>query len=984
MNDTVNSLLKPVVNKIHSIQARRLTPFIHCSKINACLFGLRELPPILLRPLADNVITVSKEKASRDLFQAIQDMDEFITQCCSENCLKCLLSNSIRRAKHVIFELRINIVKLLEELGFDATCMKIIEEEMESQDAVDVKRIAQLLLKVHESKDKGDVYDLLHARFASLEALGISTSQLDAGNVTIPELPDHLNLVYRHDEIEIGGDQIGSGQTGVVMLGTIKATGQKIAVKVMTRKSFSQAEFDAYQREINTLSVLDHPNLLKFYGYTKDSPFWILTDYVPKGSLYHILRDPVQRLNGTERSIIACDIADGLLYLHQNGIIHRDMKSLNVLLTEDNRAKICDFGLARTRSNQPMTGLVGTAHWMAPEVLLSTPTYDEKVDVYSFGVILWELLTGDIPYHNMPTAKVAILVIEQDMRPPLPPNGPTHLIKLIQSCWEKDPAKRPSMKFVAQQLRKPKFLFPGTDEMQFIEVKARTRMNGSNGIASTRTRRSMRGCDLAALVARAELSCNAKCQPYIKELLDILTEKKAAEEAASAGAGKIIERVLMEQTGRSVYAMEKLRNCPSPQIFDVPVLRALLLYAGCSDQTKKEMAMEVLLNACGLRFDFLCSSESFLPAFLAFFKVHISCNLAEKMLELVRRLICALDNMPPSVFGLLVDMILIQPENVKLIVSCLVSTLRFDSVKTAITPSQWITIMQRFDVCSPIMVQYCDSTTSLASDSMIVDLLFQYGEYSFISTLVSNSRFGVLVIKHLPIGGDIDKIAMLYRSIMVNYPNVVSELAKYEEFYEVTSYAIESGSHELICASFRKFTVSASALNETDLCATLARAIKKESKAEKLVALMAACFSILKVEDVPEFLPLHTSFEAMLFSDKKSLRMPAFLCLSQLARYCSDISIGNLVVSAAYYISVDSTLMREVSSSVIVDHLSDSNVNLSLVLKMFIENFRESLVDDNVRKVVVALYQASRPLSCDKEKEWAERISEIHSLYICV
>ena len=976
MTETIATLVKPVVNKVNSIQARRLTPFVHCSKVNSCLSSLREIPAILSAPVHDNSLTLAREQAAHDLFQALQDIDEIITQYCSDDFFKVLVSASVRAPKKIIYDLRVSIVRLINELGFDASALRVSEEEMDREDAVDVKRIAQLLLKASKSHDIVDAQELLRARFASLEALGNNMAQVDAENVMLPELPHRLDLVFRHDEIEICQQTIGAGQTGKVMLGKIRATGQEVAVKVMTRKSLSQADFDAFQREIYTLSVLKHPNLLKFYGYTKEAPFAILTEYVAKGSLYDVLRDPTQRLNGTEKTIIACDVADGLLYLHEHGIIHRDMKSLNVLLTEDNRAKICDFGLARTRSKQPMTGLVGTAHWMAPEVLLSKPTYDEKVDVYGFGVILWELLTGDIPYHDMPTAKVAILVIGQNMRPPLPPNGPTHLINLIQSCWENDPSKRPAMKFVATQLRKKKLHFPGTDESVFEHVKRSGRAKRLNSLSATKSA-SLSGLDADALVAMAELA-DENAGEYIRDLLNLLPDKKQAEEAADAGGCRVIEKVLLEQTTRSLYAMEKLIECPSPHIFDVPVLKALLLYSGCRDQKKRESALNVLLNGCELRFDFICESESFLPALLAFFKVRVNPELSERILSMVFKLIGALDSLSPGLFSMIIDMISTQPENIRSLVTCLVATLRFDSVKNAITPQQWVKIMERFDECSPIMVQYCDSTTSFPGDAAVVNLLFDYKEYAFISTIAANTRFTSLVLGHLPIGGEPSDIVMVYRSVLVNSPDCVSKLEKVKEFYQIAGYLISSGNFELICGALRRCNVDPNVVKETSLCSILAEAILKEKRPDRLVTLMAPCFSLLRVADFPEFLPLQSLFESMLFSDNKLLRMPTFLCLSQLARYAPNMKFGDLVAAAAFFATVDSTLMRQVSCEVITTHLADPGVNPEFVLRVFLDNLDESLVDDNVRKAIFVMQKfLEHNLELWNDQEVLEKITKL-------
>ena len=122
--------------------------------------------------------------------------------------------------------------------------------------------------------------------------------------------------------------------------------------------------------------------------------------------------------------------------------------------------------MARLNSNDPKTGLIGTVHWMAPEVLMSSPTYDSKVDVYSFGIFLWELLTGDMPYQDKKPHEIIAMVTDGD-RPPLPDNVPPKLRDLITKCWSQNTNERPTMSSVVTSLVDRNSHFPGTDEAEF-------------------------------------------------------------------------------------------------------------------------------------------------------------------------------------------------------------------------------------------------------------------------------------------------------------------------------------------------------------------------------------------------------------------------------------------------------------------------------------------------------------------------------------
>jgi serine/threonine protein kinase len=143
---------------------------------------------------------------------------------------------------------------------------------------------------------------------------------------------------------------------------------------------------------------------------------------------------------------VACGAARGMAYLHSGNppVLHRDLKSANILLDESYTAKVCDFGLSRLKAQErSMTGNCGTVQWMAPEVLANM-SYNEKADVYSYGIIVWELLSRECPYDNMSAIQCALAVLNRDKRPEIPKWCPPSLHALIKSCTKKDPDQRPS------------------------------------------------------------------------------------------------------------------------------------------------------------------------------------------------------------------------------------------------------------------------------------------------------------------------------------------------------------------------------------------------------------------------------------------------------------------------------------------------------------------------------------------------------------
>ena len=280
-----------------------------------------------------------------------------------------------------------------------------------------------------------------------------------------PFLPAKLNYVLTHDMFQIG-KKIGSGTFGSVHVGIMNNTLKKVAVKVLNTQVLGGRQLETFKREVWTMATLNHPSILRLVGVTLTPPFCIVTELL-KCSLY----DRMKYLTPTKRSVIALKVAQGMEQLHAARIIHRDLKSANILLDEEDNPRVCDFGLVGFKTGNTKTGYVGTAQWMAPEVLRSSPFYDEKVDVYSFGVLLWEMLTLQEPYAGMKQDQIIMAVIDQEMRPPIGPQfGPQKLIQLIERCWHEDPTMRPPFSTITGLLLQPDFHFIGTNEQEFQQM----------------------------------------------------------------------------------------------------------------------------------------------------------------------------------------------------------------------------------------------------------------------------------------------------------------------------------------------------------------------------------------------------------------------------------------------------------------------------------------------------------------------------------
>ncbi|XP_020221346.1 serine/threonine/tyrosine-protein kinase HT1 [Cajanus cajan] len=198
-------------------------------------------------------------------------------------------------------------------------------------------------------------------------------------------------------------------------------------------------------REVTLLSRLHHQNVIKFSAACRKPPVYcIITEYLAEGSLRAYLHKLEHQTISLQKLVaFALDIARGMEYIHSQGVIHRDLKPENVLLDEDHHLKIADFGIAcEEASCDLLADDPGTYRWMAPE-MIKRKSYGRKVDVYSFGLMLWEMLTGTTPYEDMNPIQAAFAVVNKNSKPVIPSDCPPAMRALIEQCWCLQPDKRP-------------------------------------------------------------------------------------------------------------------------------------------------------------------------------------------------------------------------------------------------------------------------------------------------------------------------------------------------------------------------------------------------------------------------------------------------------------------------------------------------------------------------------------------------------------
>jgi hypothetical protein len=241
---------------------------------------------------------------------------------------------------------------------------------------------------------------------------------------------------------------LGSGGMGEVFLASDRVLGRDVALKVLRKQFAGDEEFaERFKREAMSAASLSHPNIVQVYdrGETEEGDSYIAMEYVPGGTLKERISGDGP-LEAADAASLGAQVAEALGAAHDRGMVHRDIKPQNVLLTASGGAKVADFGIARAGSSATISrtgSVMGTAGYMSPEQALGKPA-TPKSDLYSLGVVLYEALTGELPYTADNPIAVSMKHVNEPLRPPieLNPGIPEGMNALVTKLMSKDPEDR--------------------------------------------------------------------------------------------------------------------------------------------------------------------------------------------------------------------------------------------------------------------------------------------------------------------------------------------------------------------------------------------------------------------------------------------------------------------------------------------------------------------------------------------------------------
>jgi ankyrin repeat protein len=414
------------------------------------------------RQIADQTLAEAKSDAARIIADLLQQVDNL-------------------RAKLVRCDLLEQFTKFISAGFYEPDQFALLDEATLGERGIEVKMGPMIKLNKEVEATRAELATIAEAEAAKNEAERKRRAmlppdedpdeKLDASQTDVTKVRSELGLTEGTWEID-GSDleytkKLGSGTSGKVYKGLLK--GKEVAIKVLIAVDAAD-QMEEFKKEFFILTTVRSPYMVTFFGASVTPKLTMVMEYCSRGSLYHVLNNKQMDVNWEQALAFCSDMACGMEVLHNfkpDPIVHRDLKSLNLLVTNDWRVKVCDFGLSRmTGGNNLETfkKLCGTFAYCAPEIF-SGGTFTDRSDVYSMGIVLWEVVYRAIrggyqqPFSEFPNLHHDFQIMLQaasGVRPTIPPETPQVMRTLIEDCVAAEVAKRPTAGQVAERLAKIK------------------------------------------------------------------------------------------------------------------------------------------------------------------------------------------------------------------------------------------------------------------------------------------------------------------------------------------------------------------------------------------------------------------------------------------------------------------------------------------------------------------------------------------------
>ena len=1022
-------LLETLKAGIERLRTFELTTKIHCSKINSLLRSYFELLPMLDKLFPRKKVKNSRKtrKCLKELIALLQEFEDVCRKCSSDSAefQDFVVETPIKQVFDMFFTIRQNSIQALRGVGFKEAAELFVRSPdlLCNENHVDLKRLHRVLLQIKNLRrltDSREFRENLSRRMQSMAKHGFYSEDYS----DVIEVPKMNQFILSHDDIERDRSiaQIGNGRSATVSLGRIKGQEGLFAIKVLKCRSLTPPELESLQREITILASLSHPSLVKLRGYTNEPPFCLVTDYMENGSLFAFLRDKKDQLSPTERTLIALDVASGMTYIHEQKIMHRDLKSLNILLDENKRAKLCDFGLARIISYEPMSGLVGTAQWMAPEVLLSKPSYDASIDVYSFGIVLWELLTSKVPYEGVDLGLLPKLVVNDGLRPVIPEGTPPGLATLMSSCWSANPMLRPTFQQITQLLSSPAYMFPGTDismiprtghrhaastcdPLILTEVPVKNRST-TKALSDGRMDQKFAGVDSSILqlaeaiekdneekltAAIAGISTSLKqsrimTSPdhFVSDLMSLISDAKPHQKtpilnllAECLCSPEVLQAFLKEKGAEFLCTLLDTRDPPivdvtlsilenysCVDIYPIAMIRCLLSFYDFSDSSLRIRALNALLLVAQQQRKFLCTIPAFISHLLDYSVCQLPDTLWENLLNAAADLLSGIDTMPDCLTDSLSQILSRVPEKFwPKAANCISIGLRHPEMMQAFPAQYWALAKRHFSIFKSFFISFLKAPPE-EPRAMIESLIeISRTESDALMVLIQyskNEKCAREIVTLLPVRNRTNDslLLRLYSSLLEGGHD--EAVYQQNEFYSVILSLINGGVSEYLCEILRSNYINIEIVKSLGYVDALSRAIMTTTDQEVLWNLLRIVHKWCTRRYIKEFEVLIPYLTDLLRSSESRARLGSFLCLTVFAEHTQkDMDTVLLGKVALYYVSHESGLIQELSKTFLEKNIESFHSNICEFASLFLKYYKFTPSSVEVAKLILDTTKAS-------------------------